>query len=75
MAKRAVPFFLPVRREVLATLIRNGDLPTAAELAAVMVITLLRRTPELTTHQVERALFDASSSGRSEDHAWASRPR
>lgn len=59
MAKRAVPFFLPVRREVLTALIGGGELPRAgAELAAVMAIILLRRTSDLTVHQVERALFD-----------------
>lgn len=59
MAKRAVPFFLPVRREVLTALIGGRELPTArAELAVIMAITLLRRTPDLTVQQVERALFD-----------------
>jgi len=62
MAKHVVPFFLPIRRTTVAALVDRDVLPTApAELAAVMAIALLRKTPALTAREIERALCDAQS--------------
>lgn len=59
MSKREVPFFLPIRRETMTSLMREGTLPTAgAEQAGVMAIAMLRRTPQLSVHHIERALFE-----------------
>ena len=62
MAQRVTPLFIPLRRETVAALISRGAWPTgAAELAALMAIAILRRTPSLSAHQVERALFDVQT--------------
>jgi hypothetical protein len=56
---RSVPFFVPVRRNTVAAFLERGETPEGpAELAALYVLALVRKTPSMVRNQVERALFE-----------------